>query len=124
MRKIANTQELQAELATLIDYASSERPSRSRIASELRRLSERMGASTAPVPALILRKKYKNLQSAIAEANHELKRALSRWSQGAVPEIPKNVEKLDDEAMLLFTRGVSALEQSLQRLDSLCDKLV
>ena len=42
MRKIATTIELQLELRKLFDYARSERPSRSRIASALEALSTRL----------------------------------------------------------------------------------
>lgn len=42
MRKLANTTELQHELHRLLSYAQSERPSRRRLATELRDLSHRL----------------------------------------------------------------------------------
>lgn len=47
MHKIANTTVLQTELRRILAYAQSERPSRSRIAGELRSLSSRVAADGA-----------------------------------------------------------------------------
>lgn len=44
MDKIASPQDLQAELRRLLAYSQSERPSRARVASELRTLSERLSS--------------------------------------------------------------------------------
>lgn len=53
MRKIANTAELQSELRRLLAYVATDRPSRSKIASELDALSARLmtAMSTATVKA-------------------------------------------------------------------------
>jgi len=49
MRKIANTHELQDELRKLIAYTGSNRPSRERIALELKTLSTRLASSGGPL---------------------------------------------------------------------------
>lgn len=47
MKKIANTQELQSELRSLLSYASSPNPSREKIASALLGLSNRVAMSSS-----------------------------------------------------------------------------
>jgi len=53
MHKIANTNELQSELRRLIAYAGSDLPSRTRIAAELRQLSQRVAADRSGATAVL-----------------------------------------------------------------------
>jgi len=51
MRKIANTDELQDELREVLAYTRTAYPSRSKVASQLLSISERLGAAAAPSEA-------------------------------------------------------------------------
>lgn len=74
MKKIANTQELTAELNRLLDYAGSHQPSREVLASELQKLSFRMGGTMNKTALYGFHSHYKTAaERALAIAAHTRK---------------------------------------------------
>lgn len=89
MHRIANTSELQSELQQLLDYARSERPSRTQLASALRILSRRV--------------------SGVCDLNEKIKRCESeRVATSNLIDLQTKYKVLVDEAIERASKSVES----------------
>lgn len=122
MRKIADTNELQAELRRLLAYAQTEQPSRSVLAGELEALGARLaGDKTAAEDARAVTDRLFKLKNNKMETAFQAVKTI-RQEMDRIPTAAE-CDPEQDDAFQHIVKAQNEMEECLESLKALFDKM-